>query len=54
MFGMPASVFEVTVRPVAVLARIDEGRQEAEVVVNPNRLRGFQTPRLVETVLAAK
>lgn len=44
-----AAVYEVSVRPVAVLALIDHirtvGGQEREVVVNPNRLRGSQRRR---------
>lgn len=39
------NVYEATVPPVAVLALVG-GRSEAEVVVNPNRLRGRAAPKL--------
>jgi hypothetical protein len=42
-----AHMFEVTVPPDFVLADI-AGRNEDEIVVNPNRLRGRFTPRALE------
>ncbi len=37
-------VWQATVPAHAVLARIDEGRSESEVIVNPNCLRGAASP----------
>jgi hypothetical protein len=46
-FGLPAAVYEVTLRREMLLASIGgvEGRDEREVLVNPRRLRGRYTPR---------
>jgi hypothetical protein len=41
-------VFEATIPPDAVLAMIVEDAGEDEVIVNPHRLRGSSTPRLVD------
>ena len=41
-------VFEVTIPPDAVLAMVVEDAGEDEVIVNPHRLRGSSTPRLVD------
>jgi hypothetical protein len=41
-------VFETTVAPSAVLAMAIEDAGEDEVIVNPHRLRGSSTPRLVD------
>jgi hypothetical protein len=41
-------VFEVTIPPEAVLAMAVEDAGEDEVIVDPNRLRGSSTPRLVD------
>jgi hypothetical protein len=41
-------VFEVTVAADAVLAMIVEDAGEDEVIIDPNRLRGSSTPRLVD------
>jgi len=46
--GFVAGVFETTVAPSAVLAMIVEDAGEDEVIVNPHRLRGSSTPRLIE------
>jgi hypothetical protein len=49
----PGEVWRSTVPPHAVLARFYEsgGRSEAEVIVNPNCLRGEATPRrVIETL----
>lgn len=43
-----AGVFEVTIPPDAVLAMAVEDAGEDEVIVNPHRLRGSSTPRLVD------
>lgn len=49
---LPGAIFEATVPPAAVLACLDGdgSRDESEVVVNPRRLRGRWTPRLIEVV----
>lgn len=50
--GVDAGVFTALIRPHAILAILDspEGRQESELIVNPNCLRGREsTPRLLET-----
>jgi hypothetical protein len=41
-------VFEVTISPDAVLAMAVEDAGEDEVIVNPGRLHGSSTPRLVD------
>jgi uncharacterized protein len=46
--GFAAGVFEATVPADAVLAMIVEDAGEDEVIVNPHRLRGLSTPRLIE------
>jgi len=45
----PTFVFEVTVPPHAVLADI-LGRNEFEIVVNPNCLRGVATPKIARSL----
>jgi hypothetical protein len=46
-FGFPAEVYEVTVTTDRILGVINGGRSEREIILNPRRLRGRWTPRLV-------
>jgi hypothetical protein len=47
LLGFPAEVYEATVTTDRILGVINGGRGESEIILNPRRLRGRWTPRLM-------